>query len=154
MTVVGPRSGQEYSVVDQHADRPSANSLSDSEGNDSDDDAQDFSSVAPTDRNVLQEEEERETLLSTQNPHATQQALPSSSRHGKASGAAVPRLRQKPEQERTKGRRRKKPHGRKELLYEMEKGGWKDDLSSRSSSSSLELDCQDFEQSRSAQVRD
>lgn len=150
MTMVNPRSGQEYSAI---AGRPSANSLSDSEDNDSNNDAQDFASVSPTDRNVLQEEEERETLLSTRNPHTTQQALPSSTRHGKSSGAALPRLRQKAEEERTKGKRRKKRHGRKELLYEMEKGGWKDDLSSRSSPSSLELDRLDFEPSRSAQVR-
>lgn len=144
---------QGYSAIQYHAEQPSVNSLSESEQNESDDDAQDYTDVAEADRNILQEEEEREKLLSTGDTYEKGQSfLTTGSRNGRGHDAGLQDSKKRPERSRKKRRRQLKRHGSNELMYEMEKGGLKDDTSSHSSSSSLELDRLNSEQYRVSKV--
>lgn len=149
MAAIEADSGQHYLNTEKHADVPSADSQSDPEENESDDDLHSFQGVAESDRRILQEEEEREKLLSAGNNSQRQQGLhteDSRNRRGPRFGARESGQRSK--YARRKRRRQTEGQGIEEEIYEMEKGGLKDDMSSRSSSSSSELDRINYEQSR------
>lgn len=98
------------------------------------------SGVREKDRELLQEEEEREKLLSakTQDDGGSTDLsiLPRSEREGR-------KLRRSKKNRAGKKDRRDE---KRELMYEMEEGGLKDDASSQSSSSSLDLDRTRFKQ--------
>ena len=99
--------------------------------------------LAEYDRAVLDEEEEREELLVTQNSgEGLQRIVNGGSSHG--SRVRIGRRERRHERKATKRRNGGKDDEQGELMYEMEEGGQKDDASSESSCSSSELDRQKF----------
>lgn len=153
MAATEAKSGQYYSTIEKQVDLPSADCQSDSEEDESDDDLHSFSGVAESDMNILQEEEEREKLLSTGNVYEREQGLfTADSRTGRGPEVGVRESRPRLEHARRKRRRQKGGQGSEEAIYEMEKGRLKDDTSSRSSSSSSELDRINLERSRGTRV--
>lgn len=90
--------------------------------------------VRGKDRELLREEEEREKLLSTGKQDdgwsADLSIQPRSEREGR-------KLRRS---KKNRAGKKDRHNEKKELMYEMEEGGLKDDASSQSSSSSLDLD--------------
>ncbi|MCJ1462921.1 hypothetical protein MMC07_001525 [Pseudocyphellaria aurata] len=100
-----------------------------------------FSGVKGDDRELLREEEERENLLSTR-------------RQDEGRSSVLGALSRSERQSRRKLRRSKKSKAREkarsdeksELIFDMEEGGLKDDRSSQSSSSSIDLDRPKLEQ--------
>ncbi len=92
----------------------------DSEGDESDDEMDFLSSLTDRDRDILSEEEEREKLL---------RDLPSRGE-----------LKRTDNRLRGVRKRKRQHHGeKKELMFEMEEGGFRDDPSSQSETSSLNL---------------
>lgn len=106
-----------------------------------------ISEVRESDRNVLREEEERETLLSNARQPQSQAGVFGNASHN---GANVRKSRRP-----TAGRKSEKlrRRGKKELMYEMEEGGFKDDTSSQSSSSLADLNTQKHQQPPMSKVR-
>lgn len=102
----------------------STDSQFDTEEDENDYDPKDFSGVTDNDRELLQQEEEREKLLTSGIQHEDR----SSVHDGWRSRRKVHRP------------RKRRPVEKVDSMYEMEEGGFKDDRSSQASSSSLELE--------------
>lgn len=100
-----------------------------------------FSGVRGNDRELLREEEEREKLLSTGKQDEGRSGVFGTTSQGEREGRRKLR-RSKKNRAGGKARRDEKS----ELMYDMEEGGLKDDASSQSSSSSLDLDRTKLEQ--------
>ncbi len=101
----------------------STDSQFDTEEDENDYDPKDFSGVTDNDRELLQQEEEREKLLTPGIQHEDR----SGAHDGRGSRRKVHRP------------RKRRPVEKVDPMYEMEEGGFKDDRSSQASSSSLEL---------------
>lgn len=101
----------------------STDSQFDTEEDENDYDPKDFSGLTDNDRELLQQEEEREKLLTPGIQHEDR----SSAHDGRGSRRKVHRP------------RKRRPVEKVDPIYEMEEGGFKDDRSSQASSSSLEL---------------
>lgn len=110
--------------VSNHDDILSTESQFDTEEDENDYDPKDFSGVTENDRELLQQEEEREKLLTSR----TQYKDRSGAHDGRGSRWKVHRP------------RKRRPVEKVDPMYEMEEGGFKDDRSSQASSSSLELE--------------
>lgn len=110
--------------ISNHDDILSTGSQFDTEEDENDYDPKDFSGVRDNDRELLQQEEEREKLLTSGIQHEDR----TGAHDGRRSRRKVPRP------------RKRRPAEKADPMYEMEEGGFKDDRSSQASSSSLELD--------------
>lgn len=126
--------------VSDHDGSLSAHSQSDSEDEDFHE-LHEFSGVRGDDRELLREEEERENLLSTR-----KQDEGRSSVLGALSRSERQRRRKLRRSKKSKARGKVRPGEKSELIFDMEEGGLKDDGSSQSSSSSLDLDRPKLEQ--------
>lgn len=102
----------------------STDSQFDTEEDENDYDPKNFSGVKDKDRDLLQQEEEREKLLTSGTQHEN--------RTGTHDGRRSRRKVFRPH--------KRRPAEKADPMYEMEEGGFKDDRSSQASSSSLELD--------------
>lgn len=110
--------------ISNHDDIFSTDSQFDTEEDENDSDPKDFSGVRDNDRELLQQEEEREKLLTSGIQHEGR----TGAHHERRSRRKVTRP------------RKRRPAEKADPMYEMEEGGFKDDRSSQASSSSLELD--------------
>lgn len=110
--------------ISNHDDILSTDSQFNTEEDEKDYDPKDFSGVRDHDRELLQQEEEREKLLTSGIQHEDR----SDAHDGRGSRRKVHRP------------RKRKPVEKVDPMYEMEEGGFKDDRSSQASSSSLELE--------------
>ena len=110
--------------ISNHDDILSTDSQFDTEEDENDYDPKDFSGVRDNDRELLQQEEEREKLLTS--------GIQREDRTGPHDGRRSRRKVLRP--------RKSRPAEKADPMYEMEEGGFKDDRSSQASSSSLELD--------------
>lgn len=99
-----------------------------------------FSGVRRKDRELLREEEEREKLLGTEGQDG-RSGVPGTQSRDKREGRRKLRRSKK-----SRVGRKPRPDEKSELMHEMEEGGLKDDASSQSSSSSLDLDGMRLEQ--------
>lgn len=100
-------------------------------------DARDSTEVANYDREVLDEEEERETLLASERKDKLSKGILGTGRSDRILGEKV---RNNSTSRRQKKRRRETTDGEGKLTFEMEEGGPASDVSSQVSGSSLELD--------------
>ena len=108
---------------------------SESSGDESALDLQNFPRVKVEDRELLQEEEERKKLLSPRTRHNAQSSVAPFSPQDRR------RTQRKPSSSKQNSRRgRRRPYEKGELMYKLEEGGLRDDASPQSSSSSLDLD--------------
>ena len=147
-------------LAEDHSDGgiPLGEPLIDSQSDSEDDNAErrdGLSGVAESDRLVLQEEEERERLLGIDHGYEKPKGFSNTgSRDGKGArnGPQDPRKQLGRLKKNRKARRTGKRHEKGELLYEMEEGGLRDNISSHSSSSSLELERLKGEPSRTLRV--
>lgn len=110
--------------ISNHDDILSTDSQFDTEEDKNDYDPKDFSGATDNDRELLQQEEEREKLLTSGIQHEDRNGV-----HD--------RRRSRREVHRP---RKSRPVEKVDPMYEMEEGGFKDDRSSQASSSSLELE--------------
>lgn len=133
--------------VSDHDGSLSTHSRSDSE-DESAYETYEFSDVTGNDRELLLEEEEREKLLGTRKQdEGRSRVLGSSSHDEKGDRRKLRRKLRRSRKSRADGKARRDE--KSELMYEMEEGGLKDDASSQSSSSTLDLDTTKLEQPRS-----
>lgn len=100
-----------------------------------------FSTVRGKDRELLREEEAREKLLGTEGQDGGRSGISVTQSGNKREGRR--RLRRS---KKSRAGRKPRPDEKSELMHEMEEGGLKDDASSQSSSSSLDLDRMGLEQ--------
>lgn len=110
--------------ISNYDDILSTDSQFDTEEDENDYDPKDFSGVTDNDRELLQQEEEREKLLTSGIQHEDR----SGSHDVRGSRRNVHRP------------RKRRPTEKVDLMYQMEEGGFKDDRSPQASSSSLELE--------------
>lgn len=110
--------------ISTHEDILSTDSQFDTEEDENGYDPKDFSGVTDNDRELLQQEEEREKLLTSGIQHEDRSGF----HDGRGSRRKVTRP------------RKRRPVEKVDPMYEMEEGGFKDDRSSQASSSSLELE--------------
>lgn len=94
-----------------------------------------FSGVRGSDRELLQQEEEREKLLSTRKHDDGRSGVLGSPSHSEREARRKLRRTKK-----SRARGKARSDEKSKLMYKMEEGGLKDDASSQSSSSSLDLD--------------
>lgn len=126
--------------VPDHDGSLSTHSRSDSE-DESAYETDEFSGVTGNDRELLLEEEEREKLLGTRKQDEGRSRVLGSPSHDENGGRRKFRRSRKSRADGKAGRDEKS-----ELMYEMEEGGLKDDASSQSSSSTLDLGTTRLEQ--------
>lgn len=110
--------------ISNHDEILSTDSQFDTEEDENDCDPKDFLRVRDNDRELLQQEEEREKLLTFGKQHED--------RGGAHDGRRSLRNSHR--------RRKRRPAEEADPMYEMEEGSFKDERSSQASSSSLELD--------------
>lgn len=142
-------------------DAASLRSASDQDSDSEDDEvlqgARSSLEIAEHDRSVLQEEEEREKLLTEDDGAAKGLRRIFSGSHSNGSRVKIGRQerRRQRRQERRAAQRRRKGKDNEEgvLMYEMEEGGPHDDVSSASSSDSADLDRQKMQFTLGNKVR-
>lgn len=111
--------------MSNHDDILSTDSQFDTEQDENEYDPKDFSGVTEHERELLQQDDEWEKLL-------TSWKQEHEDRSGVHDGRGSRRKVHRP--------RKRRPVEKVDLMYEMEEGGFKDDRSSQASSSSLELE--------------
>lgn len=120
--------------VSEQGDSLSTHSRSDTE-DESVYKSDDFSGVRGSDRELLREEEEREKLLSTGKHDGGRSGVLGTPSHSEREVRRKLRRSKK-----SRAREKARSDEKSKLMYKMEEGGLKDDGSSQSSSSSLDLD--------------
>lgn len=144
MSTTRPEREQLYSVAENNNRASSdSDSASDVENIQASKDPYNSSVVVDHDRELLLEEEERNTLLAANRPGNGLKSILSGVGSGRSKvriGGGERRKKNRQQQKSSRGRRLGNKNEEGELLYEMEEGGGREDTSSVASSSSAELD--------------